>query len=189
MRPHAVAPTMTPTRTARPAGAGTFRIVRAPAARLDAADAEILALVRAGASGRQSAAAHRRALQEKASLFVDFEHFRRLCLGDLHAAFVDDRQARIGQRADPVTPRMTKNRRRCWLAAFRCYARHAGIAQGLEIVAIDRQGHYACRLIDKAPADDWDRLVRLAEGFGIDEASLKACLPSEATKKISGKSQ
>lgn len=113
------------------------------------ADAEILTLVRARATGHQNAVAHRRALQQKIGLFNDFEHFRRLCIRDLRDAFLEDRAAM--NHAEPHSPsRMTKNRRGGWLVAFRYYARHAGIEQGVEIVAVDRRGHYECNLVDKA---------------------------------------
>lgn len=181
--------------TTRPTPApATLRLVRAPGPGVganeatDAIDAEILDLVRAGATGRQNAATHRRALREKAGLFIDVAHFCRLCIGDLLTAFGDDREARRSGAKTTAdgSGRLTRNRRRSWLAAFRAYARHAGIERGLEIVALDRQGHYACRLIDKAPTDDWAKLVRLAEEFGIDEERLKGCLPAEAAKWVAG---
>lgn len=133
----------------------------------------ILQVIRANVIGRCNAMAHRRALNEKACLIVDFDHFRRLCVGDLRDAFNDDRQPRS---------RMARNRRRTWLAMFRCYAKYAGIEQGIRIVALDRQGHYACELVDNIRKDEWSRFVRLAENFGIDEVSLERLCDSRKTQ-------
>ena len=131
----------------------------------DQVNAAILAAIRGGAAGRSNAYANRRALLAKASWFTDFDHFRRLCLGDLRQAYIDDRRDKT---------RTTKNRRLTWLAMFRCFAAHAGIDQDLEIIALDRQGNYACNLIDPTPVDDWERFVRLGAQFGITEQELTA---------------
>lgn len=128
----------------------------------------ILAVIHTGMLGHRDALAHRSALKDKARLFADFDHFSRLCVTDLRDAFNDDRAARS---------RMAKNRRRTWLAMSRYYARHAGIDQAIRIIALDRQGNYACQLVDKVARDDWQKFVQLGEQFGIDEAALLALFP------------
>ena len=140
---------------------------RQPDTRLEETDAIVLAAIRAGAHARGHAATLRRALRDNARLFADFNHFSRLCLGDLRDAFIEDRQAHT---------RLAKNRRLTWLAMFRYFAAHAGIDRDLKILALDRQGHYACRLIDRVPPDEWGKLVRLAHAFGITERELNALL-------------
>src|SRR5687768_3521189 len=90
-------------------------ITRMPLAQRDEA---ILATVHEGARGRGTAATHRRALREKARYLTDVEHFKRLCLADLKAAF----------HADPDTrSRSHRQRRRAWLALFRYFAEQRGI--------------------------------------------------------------
>lgn len=145
-------------------------------------NAAILEVIRGGAYGRTNAYANHRALQAKAGWFTGFAHFRSLCIGDLRQAYDDDRRDKT---------RTTKNRRLTWLAMFRCFAIHAGIDKDLEIIALDRQGNYACNLTDKSPADDWEKFVRLGERFGIAEEELDALLQaksrhSRAAKPSSG---
>lgn len=130
-------------------------------------DAAILATVRHGAGGRRNNLSHRRALKEKASYLTGFEHFRRLCLTDLRHAFNDDREE--GARS-------LKYRRLAWLTLFRHFADHYRIEKSLRIEALDRQGNYACELIDVSSSeeDDWTKLVALAKQFGIRERDLRA---------------
>ena len=140
-----------------------FPIIPEAAAR----DAAILTVVRASAASRTSASAHRRLLQEKAHDIADFEHFQRLCLGDLRQAFTEDRIHGT---------RTLKHRRLTWLTLFRYFAAHTHLHQGVAITALDRQGNYACTLTEPTPAveSDWDKLVRLAKPFGIHERELTA---------------
>ena len=125
----------------------------------------ILAVIHTGVLGRRDALAHRNALKDKARLFADFGHFSSLCVTDLRDAFNDDRAARS---------RMAKNRRRTWLAMARYFAQHAGIDQAIRIIALDRQGNYACQLVDKIARDDWQKFVQLGQQFGVDEDALRA---------------
>lgn len=133
----------------------------------DKRDAFILATVQASSDTRGHATTHRRALQAQAHHLTSFEHFRRLCLADIHMAYHADRQA---------SSRRLKYRRLAWLALFRYYARHRGINQTLTLAALDRQGNYTCTLTDKktqsAATPDWRKLVRLARPFGITEHEL-----------------
>lgn len=135
--------------------------------------AAILATIRAGAQMRGCAAALRRALRDKAHLFADFNHYSRLCIGDLREAYLEDRQNKT---------RSAKNRRLTWLAMYRHFAAHAGIVKNLEIIALDRQGNYACRLTDKAPPDEWGKLLQLAGTFGITGRELEALLQSKQAR-------
>ncbi len=137
----------------------------------DARDALILATVQASAHTRGHATTHRRALHAKARYITGITHFRRLCLSDLRQAFLDDRAHGT---------RHAKNHRRTWLALFRYFAEHQGITQHLQIIALDRQGNYACNLTDPLPRQaDWRKLVRLAQEFGITEKALTALWQSQ----------
>lgn len=132
----------------------------------------ILAVIHTGVLGRRDALAHRSAVKYKARRFAHFGHFSSLCVTDLRDAFNDDRTARS---------RMAKNRRRTWLAMARYYARHAGIDQAIRIIALDRQGTYACQLVNKVARDDWQKFVQLGEQFGItEEALLGLCADAPA---------
>ena len=130
-------------------------------------DVLILVTVQASSDTRGYATTHRRALQAQAHHLTSFEHFRRLCLADVHMAYHAVRQA---------DSRRLKYRRLAWLALFRYYARHRGINQTLALTALDRQGNYTCTLTDKktqsAATPDWRKLVRLARPFGITEQEL-----------------
>ena len=137
----------------------------------------ILAVIHTGVLGRRDALAHRSALKDKARLFADFGHFSRLCVTDLRDAFNDDRAARS---------RMAKNRRRTWLAMARYYAKHACIDQTIRIIALDRQGNYACQLVDKVARDDWQRFVQLGQQFGIKEDALLALCADEQGNPADG---
>lgn len=132
-------------------------------------DAAILAAIRAGATHQRDARTHRRHLQHQARAFMDFNHFRRLCLHDLHLAYTEDRSHHT---------RMTKYRRLAWLALFRHFAAHTGLRQDIRITATDRHGHYTCYLIDQAPPNDWEKFIRLGEHFGIREDQLNALCPT-----------
>ena len=149
-------------------------------ARLDAIDAfnptdtQILISIRASASARGKLATLHSGLQQRACLFTDFNHFSRLCLKDLRQAFADDRKSKT---------RLTKNRRRTWFTMFRYFAAHADIRRTLEIRALDRQGNYTCQLIDRVSPDEWDKLLRQAQIFGITEAELSALLKSKQARR------
>lgn len=93
----------------------------------------ILATVRAGAGGYFNIAERCAALKEKADWIADFNHFRRLCIGDMRQAFDESRHE--GKR-------MTHNRRRTWLALFDYFAVRVGIGHELKIQALDREGNY-----------------------------------------------
>lgn len=134
----------------------------------------ILAVIHTGVLGHRDALAHRSALKDKSRLFADFGHFSRLCVTDLRDAFNDDRAARS---------RMAKNRRRTWLAMARYYTQHAGIDQAIRIIALDRQGNYACELVDRVARDDWQKFVQLGQQFGIEEDALLA-LRSDASALV-----
>jgi hypothetical protein len=130
-------------------------------------DAAILATVRQGAGGRRHNLANRRALKEKAAYLANFEHFRRLCLADLRQAFHEDRQE--GTRS-------VKYRRLAWTTLFGHFADYHRIGKALRIQALDRQGNYACELIDSQheEEDDWEEFVALAKQFGIRRHDLLA---------------
>ncbi|OFZ67413.1 MAG: hypothetical protein A2V79_12465 [Betaproteobacteria bacterium RBG_16_56_24] len=132
---------------------------------LDRRDAAILDTIRCGARGRADAATLRRALRDKAHLITCFNHFSRLCIGDLREAYIGDRQTKT---------RTAKNRRLTWLAMYRHFAAHADIKRDLQIIALDRQDNYACNLIDRKPPDEWGKLVSLAQSFGITEGEIEA---------------
>ena len=146
---------------------------KSQALRLDPADIQILTAIHASATVRGNLTALHGALQQRACLFTDFNHFSRLCLTDLRQAFADDRASKT---------RLTKNRRRAWFTMFRYFAAHAGIQRSLEIRALDRQGNYSCRLIDRMAPDEWDKLLRQAKIFGITEAELSVLLQSKQAR-------
>ena len=137
---------------------------------VSAVDSMVLAAVRHGALQRNDAAANRRKLKEKARLLRDFEHFRRLCLGDLRQAWIEDRQEKT---------RNARNRRLTWLALYRHYAACCGETRRLKIVALGRQGNYVCELVDPQPDDGWDKLVNQAQAFGISEQDLMTLLETK----------
>ena len=130
-------------------------------------NAAILAAVRAGAAGALAARERRQALRQQTRLVAGFEHFRRLCLGDLRAAWEEDRLRGT---------RQAKYRRLAWHTLFRHVARRAGIERDLKIVALDHQGNYLCKLVDKTTTEesDWDRFIALGKRLGIGEAQLRA---------------
>lgn len=141
-----------------------------PHPELNAIDPAILAAVRHGALQRTDAAQNSRKLKEKARLLQGFEHFRRLCLGDLRQAFGEDRLHKT---------RSLKNRRLTWLALYRHYAAYSGEARRLKIAALDRQGNYRCELVDPPPDDGWDKLVNQAQAFGISEKDLMTLIDAK----------
>ena len=165
--------TPAPTTPAQPAPTAASLFFDTGIGTADQRDAAILATVRATSNTHTHATIHRRALREKARYITGITHFRRLALSDLREAFLDDRAH--GTRS-------AKNRRRTWLALFRHVAELQKIPQRLQITALDRQGNYACNLIDPLPRQShWPKLVRLAQEFGITEKALTALWQSSQT--------
>ena len=125
--------------------------------------ARVFAAVRECAAGRATAAQHKKLLAERARLIPTFHVFRSLVLEDLREAYIEDRQNKT---------REAKYRRLAWLTLFRHFAKRNRISQALKIQALDHSGNYACELLDQEAPDQWGKLVKLAAGFGIDEAEL-----------------
>lgn len=137
----------------------------------------ILATVRAGAGGYFNIAERRAALKEKADWIADFDHFRRLCIGDMRQAFDESRHE--GKR-------ITHHRRRTWFTLFDYFAARIGIAGKLQITALDREGNYACTLADKDDSleDAWAEFIRLGRRFDIMAAQLESLRCTAQTRRL-----
>ena len=127
---------------------------------------QVLALVISTSSGAMQISEQSARLRQGAQLIPDFAHFRTLVIRSMKQAFD------LGN-----TPGM----RRTWAASsswrriFKHFARLHGIEQAVDIVALDRAGHYECELIDKDTADrDWRELLRLGRKFDLQRGELEA---------------
>ncbi len=134
----------------------------------------LFVLVRACASGRASAEAHKAGLAKQAALIPSFAVFRQLCMEDLTEAFHEDRQ---------IPARAQRNRRLVWLNFFKPFARLHRIGQALAIRAIDRQGHYECELTEARLPDYWVQWFKLGRRLGMSEAALEQAARSAVELK------
>lgn len=134
----------------------------------DDINTSILNTVRAGSGAYFNVAERCAALKEKAGWISDFEHFRRLCLGDMRQAFDEGRSE--GKQA-------AHNRKRTWLSLFSYCAARLKITRKLAIQALDRQGNYLCLLVDSDAENkeqaEWQEFLRLGRRFGIRNTQLE----------------
>lgn len=134
----------------------------------DDINSAILNTVRAGSGAYFNVAERCAALKEKAGWVIDFEHFRRLCLGDMRQAFDEGRSQ--GKQA-------AHNRKRTWLSLFAYCAPRLKITRKLAIQALDRQGNYLCLLVDSDAENkkqvEWQEFLRLGRRFGIRNTQLE----------------
>lgn len=133
----------------------------------DDINSAIINTVRAGSGAYFNVAERCAALKEKAGWITDFEHFRRLCLGDMRQAF-DEGRSEGKQTAH--------NRKRTWHTLFSYCAVRLKITRKLAITALDRQGNYLCMLVEKEEDEDaaWQEFLRIGRRFGIRSKQLES---------------
>ena len=124
---------------------------------------QILAEIRACAVVFGNIAEHRKRLAQLARLIPDFSVFRILCLEDIQYAWIEDRKQKT---------RYARSRRLAWRYLFKPFAQIHGITQTLSIKALDRQGNYACALVDHKAPSRWDTFMSLGLNLGIPQHDL-----------------
>ncbi len=125
----------------------------------DAEEESILALVITASSGAMQISEQSARLRQAADLLPDFADYSRLLRRSMKQAF------ELGKSEGK---RRTGAANGTWRRIFKHFARRLGIAQDIEIFALDRAGSYDCRMTTKLTPDrEWRKFVKQGRTYFI----------------------